>query len=211
VKIIGLGGGFGSGKSTVSNIFASWGWKIVDADLLAREAVQKGSQGLKEITKAFGEEFLTKEKELDRKKVAKLVFSDEYALQTLNQITHKEIKKLQALQIQSYYQSFPDAIVVYDAPLLFEVGAQKQMQKSVLVTTSIDIRIERLGKYRHYTEEEVRARVTKQMSLEDKQKLTDYTIDNDGTLEDTERQLEDLKPIIEALPNATEKELAQFI
>ena len=180
--IIGLTGGIASGKSTVSKELARLGIPIHDADLVSREAVAKGSAGLKQIVEAFGSEYLTTEGELNRPKMAALVFNDKEAIAKLNKIVHAFVSESQEKFLASHRD---EKIVVLDVPLLIETGMYKIVDKIWLVSVSKEEQIKRAMLRDNCSREEVLARINKQMSLEEKSQYADLIIDNSGTKEET--------------------------
>lgn len=181
---IGLTGGIASGKSTVSAELKKLDIPVFDADEVSRNAVAKGSKGLALVAAAFGEEYLTIEGEMDRPKVAQLVFSDKKALHTLEEIIHKMVWE-EAESFLAACQQKNKAVAVLDVPLLIECGWHKNVDKVWLVAVNRRQQIIRAMKRSGMTEAEVTARINAQMSLEDKQKHADVVIDNSGDLSDT--------------------------
>lgn len=180
--IIGLTGGIASGKSTVSKELARLGVAIHDADLVSRKVVAKGSEGLKEIVETFGQEYLTEDGELNRPKMAELVFNDNDARQKLNHIVHTAVRKDRAAFLEEHKE---DKVVVLDVPLLIENGLYKNVDKVWLVMVSEEEQVRRAMLRDNATEEQVRARINAQMSFSEKAKYADLIIDNSGTMEAT--------------------------
>lgn len=180
--IIGLTGGIASGKSTVSKELARLGVAIHDADLVSRKVVAKGSEGLKEIVETFGQEYLTEDGELNRPKMAELVFNDNDARQKLNHIVHTAVRKDRAAFLEDHKE---DKVVVLDVPLLIENGLYKNVDKVWLVMVSEEEQVRRAMLRDNATEEQVRARINAQMSFSEKAKYADLIIDNSGTMEAT--------------------------
>lgn len=180
--IIGLTGGIASGKSTVSKELAHLGVAIHDADLVSRKVVAKGSEGLKEIVETFGQEYLTEDGELNRPKMAELVFNDNDARQKLNHIVHTAVRKDRAAFLEDHKE---DKVVVLDVPLLIENGLYKNVDKVWLVMVSEEEQVRRAMLRDNATEEQVRARINAQMSFSEKAKYADLIIDNSGTMEAT--------------------------
>lgn len=199
--IFGLTGGIATGKSTVAEMFRQRGAVIVDADLAAREVVAPGTEGLRRIRERFGEEYILPSGELDRAKLGALVFSDEQARKDLNAITHPLIRQHMDQQVQEAFERDPKAIVIMDIPLLIESMAQgqKRVDKVILVYVPPHIQLQRLMQRNGYTEEEAKQRIAAQMGIEEKKKWADWLIDNSGTLEETERQVEQLFPQLQNL------------
>lgn len=180
--VIGLTGGIASGKSTVSKELAHLGVAIHDADLVSRKVVAKGSEGLKEIVETFGQEYLTEDGELNRPKMAELVFKDNDARQKLNHIVHTAVRKDRAAFLEDHKE---DKVVVLDVPLLIENGLYKNVDKVWLVMVSEEEQVRRAMLRDNATEEQVRARINAQMSFSEKAKYADLIIDNSGTMEAT--------------------------
>ncbi|MDO4177638.1 MAG: dephospho-CoA kinase [Phascolarctobacterium sp.] len=180
--IIGLTGGIASGKSSVSKELSRLGIAVHDADLVSRQVVAKGSDGLKEIVKVFGEQFLTQEGELNRPMMAQLVFNDQDARSKLNHIVHAAVREDRDKFLQAHQN---DKIVVLDVPLLIETGLYKEVDKVWLVVVSEAEQIKRAMLRDNFTEEQVKARIKAQLPFEEKAMHADLIIDNSGKLEDT--------------------------
>ena len=181
---IGLTGGIASGKSTVSAELRRLGLPIFDADAEAKLAVAKGSEGLAQVIKALGSEYLTAEGELNRAKVAERVFHDKEALKTIEAIIHK-IVWARAEQFMQENRSAEKRLAVLDVPLLIECGWHKLVDSVWLVAVSRKQQIERAMLRSGMTADEVEARIAAQMSLAEKKKYADIVLDNSGTLEET--------------------------
>lgn len=181
MKIIGLTGGIGTGKSTVSAYLAQKGCKIIDADLISHQMTEAGSPCLAEIRDAFGEEVFLRDGNLDRKKVGRLVFADATKKKTLEQIiTRRVIEK--TLRILQDCRAQQEALVVLDAPLLFECGMQRYTDETWLVVCRTETRLRRIAARDGLAEEDIQKRIANQMSTEQKEKLADYIIDNSRDL-----------------------------
>lgn len=181
--ILGITGGIASGKSMVSEIFRRLGAIVVSADALAREAVLPGSPALAKLVERFGAGILDREGALDRKALAKRIFADPEARATLNRITHPAIaaiaeERLRALQSKA-------SLVVYEAPLLFEAGAEGRVDAVLVVTVDPERQLQRLMQREALSEAEARARIAAQMSQAEKVARADFVIDNSGAPEDT--------------------------
>ena len=181
---IGLTGGIASGKSTVSAELRRLGLPIFDADAEAKLAVAKGSEGLAQVIRALGSEYLTAEGELNRAKVAERVFHDKEALKTIEAIIHK-IVWARAEQFMQENRSAEKRLAVLDVPLLIECGWHKLVDSVWLVAVSRKQQIERAMLRSGMTADEVEARIAAQMSLAEKKKYADIVLDNSGTLEET--------------------------
>ena len=181
MKIIGLTGGIGTGKSTVSAYLAHKGCKIIDADLISHQMTEAGSPCLAEIRDAFGEDVFLRDGNLDRKKVGRLVFADATKKKTLEQIiTRRVIEK--TLRILQDCRAQQEALVVLDAPLLFECGMQRYTDETWLVVCRTETRLRHIAARDGLAEEDIQKRITNQMSTEQKEKLADYIIDNSRDL-----------------------------
>ena len=188
--LVGLTGGMGAGKSTVSRILERRGAVVYDADVLARQAVLPGTPGYTKVTELFGPEVIGQDGEIDRQTLAGRVFSDHEARTALESIIHPEVFRLLSEGVEDHRDS--DRIVVFDAPLLVETGFHDVCDSVVLVTASTDAQIERVVRERGLTEDAVRARLAAQRSDADKERVADFVIRNDGSLEDLERSVDEL-------------------
>ncbi|MBA3310573.1 MAG: dephospho-CoA kinase [Nocardioidaceae bacterium] len=178
---VGLTGGIGSGKSSVSRLLAERGAVVVDADLLARDVVAAGTTGLAEIVVEFGPDMLTESGELDRTAMGERVFGDDRARARLEQIIHPRVRA-RAAEIES--ASPPDAIVVHDIPLLVETGQADRFDAVIVVDAPVDVQLQRLTGTRGMGEEEARSRISAQTTRERRLAVADHVIENAGTLDD---------------------------
>jgi dephospho-CoA kinase len=196
VKLVGLTGGIASGKSTVAKILQSLGAAIVNADDLAREVVEPGQEAWKEIVASFGADILQSDQTLDRQKLRKLIFNRPEARKQLESIIHPRVRALAEERIRQYAAA-GYAVVVYEVPLLFEGNLQEWLRPVILVACDVETQTVRLQKRDHLTAADAEKHIAAQMSLNDKRRLADYVIENNGSLEDLERQtrqiLEQLK------------------
>lgn len=193
--IFGITGGIATGKSTVSAMLRKRGAVIVDADLLAREVVKPGSEGLEAIRRKFGDAYLHPDGTLNREKLAALVFSDEKAREQLNAITHPLIRQKMDEQVRSALQADPLAVVVMDVPLLIESMVKENLRrvdKVILVYVPEPVQLKRLMRRNGLSREEAESRIRSQMPIEEKRAYADFLIDNSGTLAETEEQVERL-------------------
>jgi dephospho-CoA kinase len=181
---VGLTGGIGSGKSTVSALLAERGAVVIDYDVLAREAVEPGGPGLAAIAERFGDGVIAADGSLDRPALASIVFADAAALADLNGITHPEIGRLAAAHEAA---AGPDAIVVHDNPLLVEMGAAERCDVVLVVDVPEDVQIARLVGSRGMSEDEARARIAAQASREQRTGAADLVIDNTGSRDELAR------------------------
>jgi dephospho-CoA kinase len=189
VRIIGLTGGIAAGKSTVSTRWAEHGAVIVDADRLAREAVDPGTPGLAAIVERFGPDVIAPDGSLDRPALGSIVFSDAEARADLNAITHPEVWRLAQDRVAAAESADPDAVVVYDVPLLAEAqeGRPLRFDSVVVVDAPAAVRVERLVEHRGMDRAEAERRIGAQASDADRLQLADHVVDATGSLEDTIR------------------------
>ena len=188
--LVGLTGGIGSGKSTVARMLEERGAVVFDADLLAREAVEPGTQGHTAVIERFGADVLAPGGVLDREALASIVFADPSARRDLEQIVHPEVRRLFAEGSEAYRDT--DRIVVFSAPLLVESGMHTAFEILVVVSATVATQIERLMRQRGMSEQAIRARIDAQAPLEDKAAVADFLVDNEGTLAELESQVERL-------------------
>ena len=177
--IVGLTGGIASGKSTVGRIFRELGVHVVDADLVARDVVAKGSEGLAEVVRVFGEGVLAEDGSLDRKKMGAIVFADPEKRKQLEAITHPRIGARSMAELAALAQR-GDAYGIYEAALLVENGSHRMMQALVVVAASADVQVRRVMARDGLSEQEARARLAAQLPLEEKIAVADHVIWNDG-------------------------------
>ncbi|WP_282936889.1 dephospho-CoA kinase [Paenibacillus sp. RC67] len=187
---IGLTGGIACGKSTVSDMLVQRGAMLVDADRIAREVVEPGSPVLMQIVDRFGSEILNPDGSLFRKKLGEVVFGNSEALKDLENIMHPSIRALIRERMHEYEQLHPDKLVVVDIPLLYESGLQSMFEAVMVVYAPRSLQLHRLMNRDKLTVEQAEARLKAQMDIEQKKALADIVIDNQGTLTDTENQVE---------------------
>lgn len=183
---IGLTGGIASGKSAVARVLRGFGIPVIDADQLARDVVAAGSDGLAAIVAEFGPDVLTAEGQLDRERMGQRVFADPDARKKLQAITHPRIGQLSAQRIaEARTGSAP--YVVYEAPLLVEVGAHQGLDALIVVAAGEHTQVARASARDGLAADEVRQRIAAQLPLARKVEVADYVIANDGTLQELER------------------------
>jgi dephospho-CoA kinase len=176
---VGLTGGIASGKSEVSRRLVELGAVLVDADVLAREAVEAGSEGLAEIVRAFGEGVLTDDGGLDRAALGAIVFADPERRGLLNSIVHPRVRARAAEIVAAAPE---DAVVVQDIPLLVETGQAGNFDVVVVVDAPDDVRIRRLGERNGLSPEEAAARIAAQATRGERLAVADCVIENAGSL-----------------------------
>jgi dephospho-CoA kinase len=189
---IGLTGGIGAGKSAVSSTFAQCGAVIVDGDVIAREVVEPGTEGLAALVAAFGSEILLPDGSLDRPALAAMAFHNDEARQKLNGIVHPLVGKRRAEIIASVAAGGADSVVVEDIPLLVESGMAPLFPLVVVVHADVEVRVRRLVEQRGMSEEDVRARIAAQADEAQRRAVADVWLDNSGTPEELVRQARDL-------------------
>jgi dephospho-CoA kinase len=181
-----LTGGIGSGKSEVSRLFDELGAVVVDADVLAREAVAKGTPGLEEVVRTFGADLLGPDGELDRPAMGRRVFADPTARTQLEAIVHPRVRR-RADEIEAAAPA--DAVVVHDIPLLVESGQAERFDAVVVVDVPEELQVQRLVEGRGMAEDDVRARIKAQATRQQRLAVADHVVDNTGTREDLRPQV----------------------
>jgi len=192
MRVIGLTGSIGSGKSTVSGFLKEKGALVIDADVVARDVVEPGKPAWKEIVGHFGEDILEPDRKINRRKLGMVVFADRKELEHLNAIIHPRVIEEIQSQLKSIEREFGDGkIVVVDVPLLFEVGLDKLSDLTVVVAAGKDVRIKRLiGQ--GLSREEAETRIAAQSGKENLEKLADIVITNNGTVVELREKVEEL-------------------
>ncbi|MDH5389458.1 MAG: dephospho-CoA kinase [Gammaproteobacteria bacterium] len=178
---IGLTGGIGSGKSTVAKIFSNLGITIIDADIIAHQLTQSGSDSFKEIKKLFGEKFINDNGELDRKKIAQTVFSNPSAKIALEEILHPKIKQRILQEIEKAHSS---QYIILAIPLLLESDFTDLVDRTLVIDTNDDIRIKRIQQRDTRTEKQIREIMANQIDREHRLQRADDILNNNGNLED---------------------------
>lgn len=191
MRIIGLTGGIASGKSTVASMLRKLGIPVVDADQIAREVVEPGHPAHRDIIAEFGEAMLDSSGKIDRKRLGAKVFGDATARARLEAITHPRIREETARRLSAIATQGHD-LAVYDAALLVETGGRAMVDALVVVNSSKHTQVRRLRERDGLSEQDAKLRLDAQWPLEEKIKVADYLIDNDGSLEDTQAQVEAL-------------------
>jgi dephospho-CoA kinase len=186
-KRVGLTGGVASGKSTVSAILAELGAVVIDADALAREVVARGTPGLDAVVAEFGPALLTREGDLDRPAMGRLVFADEDARKRLEAIIHPlVIERMAALEAAAD----EDDVVVHDIPLLAEGGRADTFDAVVVVDAPRDLQVERMLSERGWTREDAESRIAAQATREQRRAIATHVIDNNGSIEELRARVE---------------------
>jgi dephospho-CoA kinase len=200
---VGLTGGIGSGKSTVSGELVRLGYRVIDCDAIAHRITEKGSPVLDEISDAFGEEVITSDGSLDRKAVAAIVFNDREKRLKLQEIVTRKVIDEAASELEALKASGSGETVFVDMPLLFETESEDLFDRTLVVTCSLEKRIERVMKRDGVSREKVIERINSQMPQAEKVVLADDVIDNSGDTENTYGQLRELLEKYEELKTGT--------
>ncbi|HCX7875548.1 TPA: dephospho-CoA kinase [Staphylococcus aureus] len=189
-KVIGLTGGIASGKSTVSELLSVFGFKAVDADKAAREAVKKGSKGLAQVREVFGDEAIDENGEMNRRYMGDLVFNHPEKRLELNAIIHPIVRDIMEEEKQEYLKQGYN--VIMDIPLLFENELENTVDEVWVVYTSESIQMDRLMQRNNLSLEDAKARVYSQISIDKKSRMADHVIDNLGDKLELKQNLERL-------------------
>lgn len=187
-KTIGLTGSVATGKSTVSNMIQQAGIPLVDADIAARKVVEPGTEGLKEIVAYFGEEILHADGTLDRAKLGEIIFKDKEKREKLNEITHPRVKDYMLEARERFFRS-GEELVFFDIPLLFESHLESLVDQIVVVWTTPETELKRLMERNNLTKEDALRRIESQMGIDEKARKADFVIDNNESLEKTQKQV----------------------
>ncbi|NQY55194.1 MAG: dephospho-CoA kinase [Ilumatobacteraceae bacterium] len=187
--VVGLTGGIGAGKSTVSSMLADRGAVIVDADQIARDLQAPGSAVLAAMADRFGAHIILDDGALDRAAVAEIVFNDKAALDDLNGIVHPAMQSEITAQIEAHRDT--ERVVVLDFPLLAE-NPRQGLAATIVVDIPVDVAVQRLVDQRGMDEDDARARINSQISREERLATATHVLDNGGDRSDLERQVDDL-------------------
>lgn len=190
MKLIGLTGGVGSGKSTVAEVLRKLGATVIDADEAAHSVYEPGAPAFDAIVTEFGPEYV-REGRIDRARLGELVFKDPDALRRLNAIVHPLVRGWMADRTKHAVESGSE-IVVQDVPLLYENGLEDLFSSVVLVYVPPDVQLERLVKGRGLDESRARSIIAAQMPIDEKRRRAHHVIDNSGTRDQTRRQVEEM-------------------
>ncbi|MCJ7791968.1 MAG: dephospho-CoA kinase [Dehalococcoidia bacterium] len=193
--IVGLTGSVGTGKSTVTNFFRELGAYIIDWDELAREVIRPHLKAWGKIVEYFGKDFLNEDLTINRQKLAEIVFSDKKKVAKLNQIVHPEVFKEDERITNEIKSLDPDALIIKDIPLLFELTRPVFVDKVVVVSASEQTQLRRLEE-KGMSREDAQNRIRSQLPLEEKIKSADFVINNDGPLEETKKQVEEIYSLL---------------
>ena len=188
--IIGLTGGIGTGKSTVSNYLKNKGCLILDADAISRQMTEKGQPALDDISKNFGSHLIDEEGNLNRQALGNIVFNDKEKLDILQSIiTNKVVENINN-NISRLKEEHFEGIVIIDAPLLFECNMEGISDENWLVVANLETRLNRVAARDGLSREQILSRINNQMSQAEKEKLSNVILDNSGTLEELYNQID---------------------
>ncbi|PRS44271.1 dephospho-CoA kinase [Bacillus sp. RJGP41] len=187
-QIIGITGGIASGKSTVSLYLQELGFTIVDADLASRAVVEPGEEAYHQVVKAFGEDILLTDGNIDRVKLGSIIFNDQEKRLLLNGIVHPAVRNWMRLKTEAALSSGEETVFM-DIPLLFESKLTFMVDKTLLIYVDEQVQLKRLMSRNGLSEAEALARINSQMPLADKKALADAVIDNNGDINETKRQV----------------------
>jgi dephospho-CoA kinase len=193
--IVGLTGSVGTGKSTVTNFFKELGAYIIDWDELAREVIHPQLKAWKGIVEYFGKAILNDDLTINRRKLADIVFSDKEKLAKLNQIVHPEVFQEDERITNEIKRLAPDALIIKDIPLLFELTRPIYVDKTIVVSVSEQIQLRRLEE-KGMSRKDAQRRIKSQLPLEEKVKSADFVVNNDGPPEETKRQVEEIYSLL---------------
>lgn len=188
---LGLTGGLASGKSRVARALAELGAAVVDADALAREAVEPGTPGFRAVVAAFGREYVGPDGALDRQKLGRLVFADDSARKLLEEIVHPEVKRLMEARAFALERA-GNRVVVLEIPLLYEAGLDKQVDKVIVVDAPTEVQVARAVARGGLSAEEAGRRLAVQLPREERLRRADYVVDNSRTWAETQARVQGL-------------------
>ena len=194
MKLIGLTGGAGSGKSTVSDMLNELGAVVIDADDATHAVYEPGSPGFEAVVMEFGDRFV-RDGRIDRARLGELVFGDDGARRRLNAIVHPLVREWMAARTAEAALR-DEQVVVQAVPLLFENGLERLYSTVVLVYVPADVQLRRLVEGRGLSPDRARGMIAAQMPIDEKRKLAQHVIDNSGAREETRHQVEALWPVI---------------
>jgi dephospho-CoA kinase len=198
--LVGLTGGIASGKSSVGRALADLGCHLIEADELGHQVLLPGGEAYGAVVNLFGDQILDQEGLIDRRQLAKLVFDQPDMLEKLNRLVHPAVRAREDQMMAEIARADPKGIVVVAAAILVETGSYKRYDKLIVVVCTAEQQLERALKRGPYTREEIRARLSHQLPLEEKVRLADYVIDTSGS---KEHALEQVRAVYSSLRSLT--------
>lgn len=186
---VAITGGYATGKTVVVNMFAKLGAHVLSADKIAHIAMRPHTPVWKEVVGYFGRGILKKDDQIDRRKLAKIVFSDKRRLKRLNEIVHPFVVRELKRTIQDKATRYRTGIFVIEVPLLFEVGLESWFRKNIVVVCNKEVQFERAKRRDRISNKELLMRIKSQWAIAKKKKLADFIVDNSGTRLETRRQV----------------------
>ena len=204
----GLTGGIGSGKSTAAALFASLGAVTINSDEIGRDMMKPGTVVYDRIVSGFGNDVVDANGQLDRAKLAEIVFHDLDKLKHLNAIVHAPVLREIDRLVQLQRAKNPQAVVVVESAVLFEAGQERRFDKMIVAWCTPEQQVERFVSRSHMAEADVRARMAAQMPGDEKKRRADFVIDTSSSLADTERQVKEVFAQLQALASQTAKNAA---
>ena len=190
-RVIGLTGSIASGKSTVSCMFKDLCIPVIDADQISRDVVEPGEKAYEAIVQAFGRDVLHDDQTIDRKTLGAIVFADDNKRKRLNAIVHPAVRE-KMLRERDALKKAGASCIVLDIPLLFESGLTHFVDKTIVVAVDEDVQLTRLIERDNYHKTEAKQRIASQMPIKEKAALADAVLDNNGTIAQTRKQLENV-------------------
>jgi dephospho-CoA kinase len=187
MKIIGLTGGIATGKSTVAEMFRNANIPLIDTDVIAKEVLNKGSVGYLEVVDYFTEDILHTDKEINRKKLGRIIFTNSKKLKKLNSIVHPKVKDFVLTEIEKNRQMNKELVII-DVPLLYESGFDSLVDEVIVVYVDQELQVQRLMDREQITKEYAMMKIKAQLPLEEKVKKATYVIDNSSSILDTKKQ-----------------------
>jgi dephospho-CoA kinase len=201
MRVVGLTGGIGTGKSAVAAILRELGVTVIDADEATRAVQARGTDGLNRLAQEFGPSIITPDGDLDRSRLADIAFKDPDARLRLNAIVHPLVRQWMAERQQEAFER-GDELVVMDIPLLFESRGAGAFQTTILVYAPEELQLRRLMELRGMTDEQARQRIAAQMPIEEKRRLATHVIENSGSLEQLRTKVRQVLAEIKHAPGA---------
>jgi dephospho-CoA kinase len=190
--VIGVTGSFGSGKTTVARMFKRRGVSIIDADKIGHCVIMPGKEAYRRIVRVFGKEVLTRDKRIDKRRLAGIVFNDSRALKKLNRITHPAIIKI----IRDRIRKSAIRTFILDAPLLIEAGLGRMVDALIVVKSSRKNQVLRIRRRDALSDRKIGQRIKRQIPLTRKIRLADFVIDNNGSIRETKEQVEQIRRLL---------------